>query len=78
MVIRGKRKTVEKGRVPSIFSQHQNVELNSHALDIRNNNIVDQAWNCDAYSFECDDDDQQQPLLEAEYEQQAESHTNSE
>lgn len=74
IVIRGNRKTVAKGGLPSIF-QDYNVVVN-RSIESDYNEIIDEPeFNLSAFNFERCNDEQQQFDLGNSCEQQAELYT---
>lgn len=67
IIIRGNRKTVAKGGLPSIFEDY-NVVVNNEIID-------EPEFNLTAFNFDCCDDEHQQRDLENSSEKQAELHT---
>lgn len=74
LVIRGNRKTIAKGGLPSIFQDHDVVV--NQCIESDDNEIIDEPeFNLTAFNFECYNDEQQQSDLGNSCEQQADLYT---
>lgn len=74
LVIRGNRKTIAKGGLPSIF-QDYNVEVNQRIESDYDEIIEEPEFNLSAFNFECGGDEEQQSDLGNSCEQQADLYT---